>query len=241
MSDILNLLRPGVDTKGGHWADLGAGEGAFTRALAELLGPGAHITAVDRDRHALSALSQSMGKRFPQTFLEVQVADFTKPLGLKNLDGVVMANSLHFVRDKRPVLQAVMAMLKASGRLILVEYGADRGNPWVPHPMTFATWSRTAEEAGLVGTVLHWDTPIMEELERRGARTIDFPATLDEYIRAPPSLPDSAVRAAYARLRRFYFDTARDSAREAPFLERLGRAAARSSPTPARRGPAAPG
>jgi len=141
-ADLIDLLRPGVDTKGGHWADLGAGEGAFTRALAELLGPGAHITAVDRDRHALSALSQSMGKRFPQTFLEVQVADFTKPLGLKNLDGVVMANSLHFVR-----------------RLILVEYGADRGNPWVPHPMTFATWSRTAEEAGLVGTVLLHTVP----------------------------------------------------------------------------------
>ena len=158
-ADLIDLLRPGVDTKGGHWADLGAGEGAFMRALAELLGPGAHITAVDRDRHVLSALSQSMGKRFPQTFLEVQVADFTKPLGLKNLDGVVMANSLHFVRDKRPVLQAVMAMLKASGRLILVEYGADRGNPWVPHPMTFATWSRTAEEAGLVGTVLLHTVP----------------------------------------------------------------------------------
>src|SRR5207244_875503 len=122
-ADLIDLLRPGVDTKGGHWADLGAGEGAFTRALAELLGPGAHITAVDRDRHALSALSQSMGRRFPQTALEVQVADFTRPLGLNNLDGVVMANSLHFVRDKRPVLQAVMAMLKASGRLILVEYG----------------------------------------------------------------------------------------------------------------------
>src|SRR5438105_7404412 len=86
-ADLIDLLRPGVDTKGGHWADLGAGEGAFTLALAELLGPGAHIIAVDRDRHALSALSQSMGKRFPQTSLEVQVADFTKPVALKDLDG----------------------------------------------------------------------------------------------------------------------------------------------------------
>jgi len=80
---------------------------------------------------------------------------------------------------------------------------------------------------GLVGTVLQWGTPIMEELQRRGARTVDFPATLDEYIRAMPTLPDSAVRADYVRLRRFYFDTARDSAREAPFLARLGRAGTR--------------
>ena len=34
---------------GGTWADIGAGEGAFTLALADLLGPGGRIVAVDRD------------------------------------------------------------------------------------------------------------------------------------------------------------------------------------------------
>ena len=36
-------------TPGGTWADIGAGEGAFTLALADLLGPGGRIVAVDRD------------------------------------------------------------------------------------------------------------------------------------------------------------------------------------------------
>ena len=37
-SDHVNLLRNGV-LPGGVWADLGAGSGAFTLALAELAGP----------------------------------------------------------------------------------------------------------------------------------------------------------------------------------------------------------
>lgn len=152
-SDLVGLLAPGVPTKGGDWADLGAGEGAFTLALADLLGPGAHITAVDRDGRALGQLASAIGRRFPQTHLEVLAADFTRPLALHDLDGVVMANSLHFVRDKGPVLEAVRAMLKPGGRLIVVEYGSDRGNPWVPFPFSFETWRRMAADAGFTSGV----------------------------------------------------------------------------------------
>ena len=53
--DHVGLLRGGVAGPGGVWADIGAGEGAFTLALADLLGPGARIVAVDRDAGALRA------------------------------------------------------------------------------------------------------------------------------------------------------------------------------------------
>jgi ubiquinone/menaquinone biosynthesis C-methylase UbiE len=151
-ADLVGLLRGGIDTKGGNWADLGAGEGAFTLALADLLGPGAHITAVDRDTGALRRLGAEVGRRFPTTRVETLVADFRKTLPLAGLDGVVMANSLHFVSDKEPVLAGVNAMLRPRGRLIVVEYGSDRGNPWVPHPFTYERWERMATEAGFEGT-----------------------------------------------------------------------------------------
>jgi ubiquinone/menaquinone biosynthesis C-methylase UbiE len=154
-ADLVGLLRDGIGAgKGGTWADLGAGEGAFTLALADLLGPGAHITAVDREAGSLRGLGDEMGKRFPASVLEIVVADFRRPLGLSGLDGVLMANSLHFVRDKRPVLESVREMLRPAGSLIIVEYGSDRGNPWVPHPFTFSSWERLAAEAGFVGTRL---------------------------------------------------------------------------------------
>ena len=141
--DLIALIEGGV--AGRDWADLGAGEGAFTYALAELLGPEAHITAVDRDAGALRTID---GR------IETLVADFTKPLDFHDLDGIVMANSLHFVRDKRPVLESVRRMLRRGGRLIVVEYGTDRGNNWVPYPFTFARWETMAARAGFKNTRL---------------------------------------------------------------------------------------
>ncbi len=149
-SDLVALVEPGIGERGGRWADLGAGEGAFTYALAGVLGAGAHITAVDRDARAVRGLEG----RF-----DVVVADFTRPLDLHDLDGVLMANSLHFSRDKRPVLERVRAMLRPGGRLIVVEYSSDRGNPWVPHPFSYPTWERLAAEAGFAGTRLLHTVP----------------------------------------------------------------------------------
>jgi len=147
--ELVALIEGGVgprgSQKGGLWADLGAGEGAFTLALAELLGPEGHIVAVDKDARALRAIGRG---------IETRVADFTKPLDLHDLDGIVMANSLHYVRDKQPVLQSVRAMLRSGGRLVIVEYGADRGNPWVPYPFTYPRWETMAAQAGFKNTRL---------------------------------------------------------------------------------------
>ena len=144
-ADHVALIEGGVGERGGRWADLGAGEGAFTLALAEVLGPGGHIVAVDKDRHALRALEGRV---------ETRVADFTRPLNLTELDGVVMANSLHYVRDKQPVLESIRKMLRPKGRLIIVEYGTDRGNMWVPHPFTYERWETIAAGAGFRNTRL---------------------------------------------------------------------------------------
>jgi ubiquinone/menaquinone biosynthesis C-methylase UbiE len=148
-ADHVRLLRGGV-TGGGTWADLGAGTGAFTLALTELVGAGGVVIAVDRDRGALRELERAV--RPGGATVRTLGADFTTPIDLASLDGVVMANSLHFVRDKAPVLALVRKMLKPSGRLLLVEYDADKGNPFVPHPLTFEKWRALADASGFSGT-----------------------------------------------------------------------------------------
>jgi len=150
--DHVGLIRDGVAP--GLWADLGSGGGAFTLALADLLGPGGRIVSVDRDGGALRRQREAMRGAFPAAAVEYRQADFTRPLDLPELDGIVMANSLHFVRRKEPVLAAVRGWLAPGGRLVLVEYDADRGNPWVPHPLSYRTWERVAGENGFAETHL---------------------------------------------------------------------------------------
>ena len=153
-ADLVALIKDGVAGPGGRWADLGAGEGAFTLALADLLGPGAHITAVDKEARVLRDIPAHVRKRFPGVTVEVLPADFTKSIDRKDLDGVLMANSLHFVRSKMPVLESVRRMLRAGGRLVIVEYGSASGNPWVPYPFTYERWVPLAEQAGFRNTRL---------------------------------------------------------------------------------------
>jgi SAM-dependent methyltransferase len=147
-SDHVGLLQKGVATPGGIWADLGSGSGAFTLALADLLGPGGSIYAVDKDREVLGFLEKGMQIQFPATHLSVMQADFSRVLELPPLDGVVMANSLHFVRKKDEVLQHVRSYLRPGGCLLLVEYNADRGNPWVPYPLSYPSWEKLAQRNG---------------------------------------------------------------------------------------------
>ena len=47
--DHVNLLRGALPQAGGTWADLGSGTGAFTLALAELVGPHGTVYSVDTD------------------------------------------------------------------------------------------------------------------------------------------------------------------------------------------------
>ncbi len=151
-TDHVNLLRAGVPVSSGLWADLGSGAGAFTLALADLLGSTGQIISIDQDVGALRTQEREMRARFPAMQVTYRQADFTKSLNLPPLDGLVMANSLHFHRQKQPILQQIRQTLKPGGRLLLVEYNVDTGNTWVPYPLSYPTWEKLAGEAGFVQT-----------------------------------------------------------------------------------------
>jgi SAM-dependent methyltransferase len=150
--DHVRLLHAGVPAAGGTWADLGSGGGAFTLALADLLGPGGEIYSVDKDGSALREQERLMRERFPTAEVHYRAADFTRPLELPPLDGIVMANALHFHRDKERVIRLVKEYLKPGGRLLLVEYNVDQGNIWVPHPLAYPAWEALAARCGFAHT-----------------------------------------------------------------------------------------
>jgi ubiquinone/menaquinone biosynthesis C-methylase UbiE len=170
--DHVHLLRKGVSERGGIWADLGSGAGAFTLALADLLGPGSTIYAVDKDAGVLDQLARTMHAMFPAVTLHCHAADFTQPLNLPALDGIVMANSLHYVRKKEAMLQRVHGYLRSGGRLLLVEYNTDRSNPWMPYPLSYDSWSALAGRNGFR------ETRLLEKVPSRYVREMYSAASL---------------------------------------------------------------
>ena len=146
---MIALIRGGVAAPGGTWADLGAGTGNFTWALRELLGPQGTIYAVDRDGRAIRRQREMLDQAQPGAAVHLLQADFTRPLDLPALDGVLMANALHFVRDQAAALALIGAYLRPGGRLVLVEYDLGAAVPWVPFPVAFERFSSLALGAGL--------------------------------------------------------------------------------------------
>lgn len=117
------------------WADLGCGAGTFTLALASLLKGNSAIYAIDTDRRAL----QNMPATYSGVTIHKQMGDFVKDaLPFEKADGILMANSLHYVKEKSSFFSKIKNHLNESGCLLLVEYDTDKPVPnWVPYPVSF--------------------------------------------------------------------------------------------------------
>ena len=130
-------------SKGEVWADIGAGTGVFTMAIAELLTEG-KIFALDKSPHMLWRLS-------PPGNISLQIVDtdFLKPLPIDQCDGMVMANALHYTDQWVSTLRNVLEQLKEGGQFILIEYETSMSNPYVPFPIRFSQFEDICSEVGL--------------------------------------------------------------------------------------------
>ncbi|MEJ2052360.1 MAG: class I SAM-dependent methyltransferase [Calditrichaceae bacterium] len=114
------------------WADLGCGDGLFTHALASLLPPQSHIYAIDKNFHQIDSDKPDIEITFIKSDFGID------NLSLPPLDGILMANSLHFIRDKTAIIQKLLKHLNENGFFIIIEYDTVRANPWVP--ITIRSW-----------------------------------------------------------------------------------------------------
>ncbi|MBS1603598.1 MAG: methyltransferase domain-containing protein [Bacteroidetes bacterium] len=151
-------LPPGPPTPV-RWADLGCGSGLFTEALARFLPSGSTIYGLDL-RPTLQSASVGGVRLVPLS------TDFINiPLPVSGLNGILMANSFHYVADKPAFLSMLTkpqhpdhpesAPLLPGSPLLIVEYDTDTPVPtWVPWPVSLAKlqpllaaagWSRVRE------------------------------------------------------------------------------------------------
>lgn len=66
---------------------------------------------------------------------------------------------MHYVKDQVWFLKTLQKYLKPSGRLVLVEYNADRGNMWVPYRVSYRKLAKIAEETGYKNTTFISSVP----------------------------------------------------------------------------------
>lgn len=112
------------------WIDLGAGSGVFTQALAGLLNRKSTVYAIDKESFAERP---SLGA----TIVQWQLDFVRDTIPVTAVDGILMANSLHYVKDKTALLANLRMVMKPTGRLIIVEYDTSTSNAWVPYPVGF--------------------------------------------------------------------------------------------------------
>ncbi|WP_315820806.1 class I SAM-dependent methyltransferase [Paraflavitalea speifideaquila] len=146
LKEAIDLIRtPYLDSiTPQSWADLGAGTGMFTKALAHLIGDNSTIYAVDKN---IADLQQIQAPA--QVVIKTLKADFINdPLHLTGLTGILMANSLHFVKDKFSFLDKIRESMSEGSAFLIVEYDTNKANQWVPYPIGFTMLKQLFEELG---------------------------------------------------------------------------------------------
>lgn len=113
-----------------NWLDLGCGAGTFTYALAEVLNRESKIYALDQMPQKL----EPNWNNIPINFIQL---DFiTGRIELNEINGIMMANALHFVSEKEAFINKLIAQFGMVTWLI-VEYERVSANQWVPYPIPF--------------------------------------------------------------------------------------------------------
>jgi ubiquinone/menaquinone biosynthesis C-methylase UbiE len=134
VSDAIHFIEPGFSGNKASeiWTDLGCGSGVFTKALATIMGSASTIYAVDKEVQRIKATE---GSAATIKFIKCDFIHETLPFS--DLDGILMANALHYVNDKSSFIEKLKMHMKPKGRFIIVEYDTEKANTWVPYPINF--------------------------------------------------------------------------------------------------------
>lgn len=184
--EAVEFLMPAVDGRGLTWADLGAGSGTFTEALAHLLGPDGTVIAVDNDPRAVRRLRQLADRSQPgAASIEVVKGDLNALSAIPERDrgpwhGALLANVLHYFQEPGRVLEDVVSRLSHEGRAVVIEYRRATASPWVPYPISPEHLQHTARASGFGSTRIVSERPsrfrgslycaVLEPAENHGPR-----------------------------------------------------------------------
>jgi len=135
--------------------DFGSGEGAYARELAKRVGKDGVVYAFDVQKDLVTRLAAE-AKSGKMDNLHAIWADLDERGGTtladSSLDTAIIANVLFQSEQKESFIAEVVRVLRANGRLLLVDWSDAAGplGPRADHVMTKDAARKLAEEAGLV-------------------------------------------------------------------------------------------
>jgi predicted methyltransferase len=102
-------------------ADVGAGDGFFTTRLAEAVGTGGRVHAVDVNPVSLSRLKSRVAEAGLGN-VEIVRGELDDPkLPAGSIDAALIVNAYHEMDEHQAMLMRIRAALKPGGRLVIVE------------------------------------------------------------------------------------------------------------------------
>ncbi|MFP4011798.1 MAG: class I SAM-dependent methyltransferase [Spirochaetaceae bacterium] len=114
----------------GRTLEVGCGDGEFTEQLVETLGSFESIEAVDILDDVVEEARRYFEKAHsghPVTFRRADAA--VLPFAAESFDTVVVSNTLHHLPEPVRVMEEVLRVLRAGGRLLVNEMVSDPGDP----------------------------------------------------------------------------------------------------------------
>lgn len=119
-------LKPGMVV-----ADIGAGSGLFSRALAKAVAPAGKVYAVDIQQDLLDYINKrDKEENIPN--IQTVLGAFEDPkLPARNVDVALINDVLHHIEKRAAYLKALGTYMKPSGRIAIIEM--DKNDPNTPH------------------------------------------------------------------------------------------------------------
>lgn len=112
-------------------AEIGAGTGIFSVALAGAVSPGGEVYAVEVDEGFLPMIA-AKAEQAGMTNIHPLLGEFEDPKLPRNDIAVAFFHDvLHHIADRGPYLQRVASYLEPGGRIVVVDY--DKNLPGNPH------------------------------------------------------------------------------------------------------------
>jgi arsenite methyltransferase len=108
-------------------ADLGAGSGAFTVALAGAVRPGGKVYAVDVDEGLLHHIDERAIETGLGTYIQTIYGEYNDPLLPPGVDLAFINDVLHHIEDRAGYLKALAGYLKPGGRVALIDFHPEKG------------------------------------------------------------------------------------------------------------------